>query len=80
MKTTGRNSRQFGHHSVRLLQHVGLIAGAIDQVGEMVLQGFCIRRLLHVLEDLDDDARVPVFVEVEFLMVWDFADLAARAG
>jgi hypothetical protein len=43
----------------------------------MILQRLFVARLVDVLQDLDDDGRVAVGVEVDFLVVRDFADLAA---
>lgn len=44
----------------------------------MVLQRLRIGRLIDILQYLEDDARVPVLVEVQLLVVGDFSDLAAR--
>jgi hypothetical protein len=43
----------------------------------MILQRLFVARFVDVLQDLDDDGRVAVGVEVDFLVIWDFADLAA---
>jgi hypothetical protein len=43
----------------------------------MILQRLFVARPVDVLQDLDDDGRVAVGVEVDFLVVGDFADLAA---
>lgn len=64
------------HHPPPLLQNRRRIPCAIYQIGKMVLQRLFIAGLVHVLEDFDHDARVPVCVEVDFLVVRDLADLA----
>jgi hypothetical protein len=48
-----------------------------DEVFEMVLQRLGIG-LLHALQDLDDDGREAVGVEVDFLVVGDLAEVAKR--
>jgi hypothetical protein len=41
----------------------------------MVLQRFFVAVLVDVFEDFDHDGRVALGVEVDFLVVGDFADL-----
>lgn len=44
----------------------------------MVLQRFFIAALLHILENLNHNGRVPISIEIDFLVIGHFADLAAR--
>ena len=64
----------------RLLNQRRRIPRAINQIRKMVLQRRFIAFFLHVLEDLDHDARVPLGVEVDFLVVGDIADSAVLRG
>jgi len=59
-----------------LLQNVRAITGVVDEVGEMVLQRFFVAGLVDEFEDFDDDVGVAAGVEVDFLVVGDFADRA----
>jgi hypothetical protein len=44
----------------------------------MILQGFVVAGLVDVFEDFDDDGRVAVGVEVDFLVIGNLANLAAK--
>ena len=49
----------------------------VYDVVKMEFQSFDVR-LVHSFENVDDDAREPVFVEIDFLIVRDLADFAAE--
>jgi hypothetical protein len=59
-----------------LLQNHRAVPCAIDQIGEVVLQRFGIAVLGDVLKDLEYNGRVACGVKIDFLVVWDFTNLA----
>lgn len=69
------HSPQLRHHRAALFEDVCAIF-LVDEVGEVVLQRFFITALFLILEDLDNNGRVAIAVEVNFLMVGHFSDLA----
>lgn len=64
------------HIGFSLAQNSRRIPRAINQVAKMVLQRLLIAALLHILEDLHHNARVPLCIQVDFLVVGNLADLA----
>jgi hypothetical protein len=65
-------------HNIFLRENGGAVARAVDEVGEVVLEGFRVAGVVYAFEDLDDEGGVAVGVEVDFLVVGDFADLAVE--
>lgn len=63
-----------------LLQNRRTIPRAIHQIGKMILQRLLIASFAYVLQNLNDNIRVAVAVEVDFLVVGDFSDLAVWRG
>lgn len=43
----------------------------------MILQSLFVARLVHILENLNHDARVALCVQIDFLVIGDLAYLAA---
>jgi hypothetical protein len=80
-KMVDQDSRQFPPNrtptppNFRFLRSIVFVVR--DEVFEMVLQRLGIG-LLHALQDLDDDGREAVGVEVDFLVVGDLAEVAKR--
>lgn len=74
------NLRHFSHRHPFLTQHIRRIPGSVHEVLEVVLQGFFVGGLVDVLEDVEDDARIAVGVEEDFLIVGDLADGAGAWG
>lgn len=70
--------RQTLHNNLLLLQNRRTIPRAIHQIRKMELQRLLIAALVHVLQDLKDDARVALCVQVDFLVVGDLPDLTVR--
>ena len=48
----------------------------LNDISQVELQRFDIRRLAHTLEDIDHDGCEAVFVQVDFLVVGDLTDFA----
>jgi hypothetical protein len=78
-KTRLQNLRQLATHSLTTPPHFRLLRSIIfivlNNIPQMVLQRFVVGLLLP-LQDLDDDRREAVAVEVDFLVVGDLADVA----
>ena len=76
-----QNLRQLPTHSLTPPPHLRLLRSIIliilHKIPQMVLQRLIIRRLLS-LQNLDDDRREAVAVEVHFLVVGDLADVAVK--
>ena len=54
--------RDLLHGCARLLQHVGLVAGPVYKICEMVLQCFGVGRLVYIFQNFEDDTRIPIFI------------------
>ena len=70
---------------MRIPRHIHLraIRSARHDVGEVVLQRLFVvlgLRFIDALEDVEDDAREAIAVEVDFLVVGDLADVAVVGG
>jgi hypothetical protein len=65
-------------HHILIREDLGRVARAVDQVVEMVGKRLGVAGLLDVFEDFEHEGGVARAVEVDFLVVGDFADFAVR--
>ena len=75
-----RNIRHLGELSHCAAPKLGLVCLGGHDVVEMIFQRIFVCGCFvppNALEDLDDDIRISLSIKIDFLMIWDLANVAA---